>query len=298
MSAEPAVQPGQAGSRKPDSLFRYGIVCALEPLPDSKPAILRGDMEAMAETARIIGYDAIELHIRNPLNYKAHALRKAADDQGLSFCAISTGLELLSNGLSLISDDPSVRSAAVRRLREHIDLAAVLDCLVVIGSMRANIDDPRQRPRYEGYLTEALLSLAEYARTRGVGLVFESIMRYINNYLNTVPETSDYLRRLNQPNLNLHIDTHSMIVEDPDLPAAIRYCRQNLGYVHFSDSNRRYPGGGNIDFKSIMKTLKEIGYRGTVACECVPWPDPVRCAQMSLDYIRALETCIAIESAE
>lgn len=279
-------------------MFKYGIVCALEPLSDSKPVILRGSIETMAETARTIGYDAIELHIRDPLQYDGHALKSAAENQGLGYCGISTGLEFLGNGLSMISDDPAVRAAAARRLCEHIDLAAVLDCPVIIGIMRSNLPDPDQRPKYEGYLTQALLELSAYARTKGVRLVFESIMRYINNYLNTVPETYDYLEKLAQPNLGLHIDTHSMNVEDADLPAAVRYCRANLGYVHFSDSNRRYPGGGNIDFKPIMKALLEIGYKGYIGCECIPYPDADSCARMCLAYLHALETCIKIESVK
>ena len=158
-----------------DPFFRYGVVCALEPLSDAKPVILRGSIESVAQEARMAGYDAMELHIRNPLSYDAHVLQKSAGDNGLGFCALSTGLEYLENGLSLISDEARIRQAALQRLREHVDLAAELDCLLVIGIMRANIPDPARRPLYESYLDESLLSLAGYARERGVELVFESI---------------------------------------------------------------------------------------------------------------------------
>ena len=279
-----------------DPFFRYGVVCSLEPLPESKPVIFRGSIDAVAQETRMAGYDAMELHIRNPLSYDAHVLKQSASDNGLGFSALSTGLEYLENGLSLISDEVRVRQAALQRLKEHVDLATQLDCLLVIGIMRANIPDPARRPRYEAYLDEALVTLAGYARERGVTLVFESIMRYINNYYNTVPETVDYLRRLAQPNLKIHIDTHSMIVEDPDLPAAVRYCGSDLGYVHFSDSNRRFPGGGNIDFKPILQSLLDIRYMGYVTFECVPWPDARSCAHLCLEYIRALESCIRVES--
>ena len=162
--------------------------------------------------------------------------------------------------------------------------------------MRAHIPDFSRRSLYVGWLTDALLELAAYARTRNVELVFESIMRYINNYFNTVPETVDYLRGLAQPNLRIHIDTHSMIVEDPDLPAAVRYCGGDIGYVHFSDSNRHFPGGGNVDFKPLIRALADVGYNGTIGCECVPWPDDVQCARLGLEYLRALETCVKVES--
>lgn len=279
-----------------DKLFRYGIVCALEPLPDSKPAVFRGSIEEVAASSRAAGYDAMELHMRNPLQHDGRFMKKVADDNGLAYCAISTGLEYLNNGLSLISDDAGIRASAVQRLKEHIDLAAQLDCLLVIGSMRAHIPDMAQRSRYEAWLTEALLELAAYGRGQGVNIVLESIMRYMNNYLNTAPETVDYLRRLGQPNLTLHIDTHSMHVEDPDSVSAIQYCGKDIGYVHFSDSNRRFPGGGNIEFKPIIKALTNVGYAGFIGMEFVPWPDAWQSARLGLEYVRALETCVRVES--
>ena len=45
-------------------------------------------------------------------------------------------------------------------------------------------------------------------------------------------ETADYLNKLNLDNVLLHIDTHSMAVEDVDFSAAVRYAGKRLGYVH------------------------------------------------------------------
>jgi sugar phosphate isomerase/epimerase len=277
-------------------MFKYGITCGLEKLPVRQPVILRGDIDDLVETVRAIGYDAIELHIKNPTQYDAKALKAAAVRKGLQYCAIATGMEYTVNKLSLISDDKALRETAILRLQEHIDLAAVIDCPVIIGIMRANIPDFDQYQKYEDYLSDAIIRLAKYAKTKGVGLLVESIMRYINNYLNNVPETTDYLNRLNLDNVTLHIDTHSMIVEDTDLPAAVRYAGKRLGYVHFSDSNRRYPGGGNVDFMPIMQALQTMGYDGYIDFECQPYPDEYSCAKLSLDYVRALETCIRVNS--
>jgi 5-keto-L-gluconate epimerase len=278
-------------------LFPHGVVCALEPLPESKPVVFCGSVAEVAGQARAAGYDAVELHIRNPLQYNGGTIRQVLRENGLSCCAISTGLEHLGNGLSLVSEDAEARSAAIRRLMEHITLAAQLGGLLVIGTIRAQIPDPSRRSQCENWLAEALLSLSASAREQGVHLVVESITRHITNYLNTVPETVDFLRKLAQPNLSLHIDTYSMNVEDADMPAAIRYCGKDIGYVHFSDSNRRYPGAGHIDFKPLLLALAEIGYNGPIGFEYVPWPDPGQSAKRGLDYVKALETCISIESA-
>jgi sugar phosphate isomerase/epimerase len=162
--------------------------------------------------------------------------------------------------------------------------------------MRSNIPDQTRRAEYEGFHTHALLDLAEYARHMDVQLVVESITRYISNYLNTVPETARYLRGLDQPNLKLHIDTHSMNIEDTDLSAAVLAGAAELGYVHFSDSNRRFPGAGNIDFKPMVKKLLDIGYDGIITSECLPWPDAETAARQGLAYMKALEACVQVES--
>jgi len=280
--------------------MRYGLVCSLEPVPMDRPVAFQGPLETYASLVRDIGYDAIELHLRNPRQVDGQAIRETANRCGLTICALSTGLEYGLNGLSLISDDATVRQAAIERLREHIDLAAGLSdkqpCLVVIGTMRSNIPDQTRRAEYEAYHTSALLDLADYARQMDVQLVIESITRYISNYLNTVPETARFLRGLGQPNLKLHIDTHSMNIEDADLPAAVLAGASELGYVHFSDSNRRYPGGGNIDFKPIVKKLVDIGYDGIITSECLPIPDAETAARQGLEYMKAQETCVRVES--
>lgn len=276
-------------------MFRYGISCALEPQSQKQPVILRGKIEMLAKEVREIGYDAIELFIRNPKQYNGETLLRAAENEGLQYAAIATGMEYNLNGLSLISDDEAIRKQAVDRLKEHIELGAQLKCPVIAGIMRGNIPDFEQYKRYEARLTQALSILSDYAAQMQVELVVESILRYINNYLNSAPETAAYLRALNRKNIKLHIDTHSMLLEDKNLAESIHLTKDILGYVHFSDSNRCYPGAGNIDFKSVMRALMEIGYQGYITVECLPYPTQILCAQRGLAYMKAMETILSIE---
>ncbi len=279
-------------------MFKYGISCALEPQPVRQPVILRGDIRTIAETAAEAGYDGLELFIRNPQQYRAPKLLEAAHQNGLEYCAIATGMEYTKNGLSLISDDWTIRQAAVDRLKEHLDLGAALQCPVVVGIMRGNIPDFSNYQEYEDRLSQALAELDAYAGECGTTIVVESILRYINNYLNSIPETAAYLRKLNLPRVRLHIDTHSMVLEDADMAANLREVADVLAYVHFPDSNRGYPGAGNIDFKPIMAALCDLGYQGYITLECQPYPSERTCATRGLKYLRALETIVRIEKED
>lgn len=277
-------------------MFRYGVNCAFETLPVQQPVILRGDMDSLVQRAKACGYDALELFIRDPIQYDGPALKAAANDAGLTFSGITTGMEYTKNGLSLISDNEEIRKMAVVRLCEHIDLGAQIGAPVIVGIMRGNIPDLEKYQMYEDRFSDSLRQLSDYADAKGVLIYVESIMRYINNYLNSIPETTDYLNRLDRDNVLLHIDTHSMAIEDVDFASAIRYAGKRLGYVHFTENNRKYPGGGNIDFLPIMQALHDIGYDdGYITLECQPYPDEYSCAQMGLEYCKALETCTKIK---
>ncbi len=88
-----------------------------------------------------------------------------------------------------------------------------------------------------------------------------------------------------------------MNVEDKDIAASVRYGQKWLRYVHFSDSNRAYPGGGGFDYKAFMRALNDVEYGGYVTMECQPYPDSITCAKRALEYCKHMEAIIEIESA-
>jgi 5-keto-L-gluconate epimerase len=270
-------------------LFTYSITASLENISNRSPVVLRGDIEYCAQKASKHGYDALELHLKNPKNYDGHKLKKTADKYGVKFSAIATGMEFTINGLSLIDDDSKKRKEAVDRLKEHIDLCQILNCLLIIGIMRSNIRDFDQYSIYEKYLLDNLNELSDYAEKKNVIIVFESITRYINNYLNTVQETTDFLKKINKKNLLMHIDTHSMNIEDVNLAESVKYCADTLGYVHYSDSNRMYPGAGHVNFRELSEVLKEIDYKGYIGIECLPLPDEDSCCDLAFKYVKSIE---------
>ncbi len=278
------------------AMFTYGIACSLDDVSREAPIILRGDMDYLAQTAKDLGYQAIELQMRDPQRYDAAKLRRVADQAGLEFAAIATGREIVETGLCLLADAPAMRRAAIDKVKLHIDMAEVLGAMVIVGSMRAKIKDFSRFDHYLGFLTEAKLELADYAAGKNVVILVENILAGISNYLNTMRQVTDYVNRLKRDNVLIHLDTYSMLMEDNDIAGAVEYCAPKLEYVHFADSARLYPGGGNVDFKTFMKALKRVGYDGYVVFECVPLPDEITCAKNALDYVRALEECIRIET--
>jgi len=278
------------------TMFRYGVSAALEELPESQPVTLRGPIEALCKTAKETGYDALELHIREPKRYDAKKIRSVADDYGLSICADATGMEYTVNGLSLIDDDPDRREKAVERLFEHVDFLSELGAILIVGIMRGNVPKGKPEAVYLDRFAGALKRVCDYAAQKRVPVVLESILRYINNYLNSVPQTMDFITSLGHKNLALHIDTHSMALEEKNLVNSILYCRNKpLGYVHFSDNNRLYPGGGALDFRELTRALVDIGYSGYISIECLPYPSAEESARRGLSYLKSMVNAVSIE---
>ena len=277
-------------------MFKYGVSAALEELPASQPVTLRGSIEAICDAAIKLGYDAVELHVRDPARYDAAHIKKTADSCNMPICAIANGMELTLGGLCLIDDDQKKRELALARLLEHADFAAELGAMLIVGIMRGNVPkggDPRE---YRERFARALGRVCDYCAKKNVPVVVESILRYINNYLNGVIETMDFVTDFGAGNLSLHIDTHSMAIEEKNLKDSILYCKNKpLGYVHYSDNNRMYPGGGALDFRELTRALADIGYTGYITLECLPHPGAEEAARLGLEYMKSVERAVSIE---
>ena len=277
------------------SKFRYGVACSLNDVSTTAPIILRGPIEQLCKEAKEIGYDGLEIQLANPRQYDWNHIKTVCNDSGLELIAFATGRELGENGLCLLSDDASVRRASIDRLKEHIDCAQSVGCNVIVGSMRKNIPDWSQREKYWNYHRDAILELSDYAKGSGVRTWVENILSYISNFLNTMRQVQDFVSDLGRDNVGVHLDTYSMNMEDNDILGSIRYCAKNLEYVHFSDTARLYPGGGNVDFKTFLHGLWEVDYKGYITTECVPVPTAYECAKRGFEYMKAMEKIVEIE---
>jgi 5-keto-L-gluconate epimerase len=116
-------------------------------------------------------------------------------------------------------------------------------------------------------MREGLLCVGNYGEQRGVRVLVEPMCHLELNNLNSVPETVAFVRSLGHPNLGIVADTFHMNIEDCCLPASLMAARDSLGHVHFTDSNRRYPGAGHVPFGEVVEALHLIGYDGFITIE-------------------------------
>jgi sugar phosphate isomerase/epimerase len=82
------------------------------------------------------------------------------------------------------------------------------------------------------------------------------------------------------------MDTYHMYYEDENIIEAFRKSSGRIEHVHISDSDRKFPGSGKIDFSAVGDCLLEMGYDKAVSLEIPPDPDGRTAASMGLDWMK------------
>ena len=238
----------------------------------SAPFVYEGDFAQGVAKARELGYDGVELHIADPADVDLPTLEQALAENSMRLTAIGTGRAYVNHGLSITDPDEARRRAAVQRLEAFLELAGRLHATVIIGCMRGNVATAEELPAALDRLAVSMEYLDHAAAKAGVDIVFEPINRYENNFLCTMGEISHFIRSHSLTNTGILIDTFHMNIEESDMMASIEACSPEIRYVHFSDSNRWYPGAGHTDMAGILRKLQECDYQGVLSAEILPKP--------------------------
>jgi 5-keto-L-gluconate epimerase len=235
-----------------------------------------------------VGFDGVELAIRDPAHLDLDALGAAVERSGIAVPAVGTGQAYVEEGLCLTASEEPVRARAVARLLAQISAASRLGALLIVGLIHGPIPPESTRALAEERLREGLGTIARAARAAGVRIVVEPINRYESNWLNTVKEVLDLLDRLGEDNVGVLPDTFHMNIEETDIQAALRLGGALVWHVHLADSNRRAPGWGHLDFAPVVQTLGDMAYSGFLSAEILPVPGLLDAARQTSATLRRL----------
>jgi sugar phosphate isomerase/epimerase len=250
----------------------------------------KGDFEANVLKIAALGYDGVELAIRDPRLIDADALLSMLDACGLAVPAIGTGQAWGEEGLSFTDPDENVREAAIQRVRDHVPFASRAGAVIIIGLLRGIVKPGVEHERAMSWLVDALRRCSSAAASHGVRLVLEPINRYETTLINTVNQCLDLIEAVGAPNFGVLPDTFHMNIEEPSIAGSLRQAGSRIYHVHLADSNRWYPGAGHIDFREVVGALKEAGYTGYLSVEAMAMPDADTCA---FESIKTLEQILS-----
>ena len=235
-----------------------------------------------------MGYDGVELAIRDPKLVDLDALETLTREHGLRVPAIGTGQAWNEEKLSFTDPDESVRRAAIERVKAHVPVAARFNAVIIIGLLRGIIKPGITQEEGMAWVCEALQECSQAAKPFGVRLALEPINRYETTLVNSVAEGMALIERVGAENFGLLLDTFHMNIEEPDILESISTCGERIFHFHVADSNRWYPGAGHLDFLSILSILHSTGFRGFVSGEFMPMPDPLTAARQNIAHLRGI----------
>jgi len=233
----------------------------------------KGELEATVAEIAALGFDGIELAVRDPGLVRADELAALTRGHGLAVPAIGTGQAFGEEGLCLVAADAGVRRAARERLLAHLPVAARLDAIVIVGLLGTATADGRPAQEATAHLVAALREVAAAALEQGVRIAVEPVNRYEVDLIRTVADGLELIERVEAPNVGLLLDTFHMNIEEPSITGSIRAAGDRIFHVHLADSNRMWPGAGHIDFAAVLDALAATGYRGFLSGEFLPVPD-------------------------
>lgn len=249
-------------------------------------------VDFVAET----GYDGLELapftfgdDVAQVSPAQRREIRTIAGDRGLAI----TGLHWLlvkPEGLHLLHPEERVRRRTIDHLRNLIDFCAdVGGAVMVLGSPNQRTIAPEIDPvEAREWARESFLACGAAAAGRGVTLCLEALPADLTNFLTTNAEVIQMVRAVDHPNVRMMVDVKSMCAESIGIPENIRACVGWFRHVHANDANLQGPGFGSVDFRPILRTLREVGYQGFVSVEVFDFsPGPEETARRSLEYLKA-----------
>lgn len=265
--------------------MKLSIVLSTQPASFSALAY-KGQIDENIKKIKNLGYDGIELAVREPEILDIKELQSLLDKYNFPVPAIGTGQAFGEEGLSFTNPDEEIREKAVQRIKSHVKLANILDAKVIIGLVRGFSDKNIEESTTEKWLIDSLRECA--IENKNVKLAIEPINRYETDIVNTVKSGLELLDKIGLDNIGLLLDTFHMNIEEPSISESIKLCGERLFHFHIADSNRWYPGAGHIDFKEILDVLNQEGYTDFISAEIMPMPDPDTAAIETIKYMRGL----------
>lgn len=180
---------------------------------------------------------------------------------------------------SLTSEQISERDAAIQLVRKMIDAACVLEArsIVVIPGI---VDAPEilrdKQPMVPSSLvwekSTVIRELAAYAKEKGVVIGIENV--FFNSFLMSPMDTKAYIKYLNHENIYVHLDLGNAHLSG-NAEDWIITLGELIGCIHIKDAIKTccsidtfQPfGQGDIDWKSVKKSLETVNYQGFLVIE-------------------------------
>lgn len=256
--------------------------------PEVAPArvtAIQGDAAACFARIRQLGYEGVELLVRDPRAFDHALLERQLADAGLAMPAVCTGEVYGEDKLSLADPDPARRAETLDRMIAAMDLAARFGAMVNVGRMRGRYMDGVERAQTEAWAAEGMQAAAD-ARP-DIRIVLEPVNHQYANFLMGTAEAARFVRGLRRKNIGLMLDLAHITIEGEKHRDSLAQAGDLFWHYHVCDSDRQAVGHGDWDIVAALNDLEAIGYDGWITAEHFQVPDAETAMEQSIRWLSA-----------
>jgi len=229
------------------------------------------DLKRIIYRAAELGFDGIELtvmfHVLPTIDYdERKKITTWLEDAGIKCSAIHF---IFDESVKLSSTRKDDIKYSIKFMKNIINLAADLGAptIVVGGGGTRSIKKDQNKDEVVKNLVSIFTVSGKYAAEKNIVLAIEPLNRYETNFIRTLKDASEFVEKINLPNVKIMGDTFHMNIDEISIEDAIINYRDKLAHLHLADSNRLAPGEGHIDFSKIVEALKKSNYKGYCSFE-------------------------------
>ncbi len=212
------------------------------------------------------GFDGIEVPIFSLADFRANDVRRGVEQNGLECTACS----VIPHGLSVASNDESVRQKARTHIEDCVKLAADAGAKILAGPLYTPVgylpDRRRTADEWE-WAVECYRSLGPVLERYGVTIAIEPLNRFETYFLNTAADSAALCDQINHANVGILFDTFHANIEEKNIGQAYRTVGRHLKHVHTCENDRGTPGSGHVEWTDVFRALRDMGYDGWLTIE-------------------------------
>ena len=212
------------------------------------------------------GYESIEIS-GEPKQYDIKETRKLLKEHGIRCWGAVT---LTLGERNLAAKDEGQRARSVDYVKSVITMVSELEgeiITLVPATVGKVVPDGTEEEEWK-WVVDATKECFAHAKKKGVKIAIEPLNRFETYFFNRAAQALALADAVS-PECGVCLDAFHLNIEEEDMYDAIRLAGKRLFDFHVADNNRFAAGLGQLDWKKIIGTLKEIGYDGAVTNEFV-----------------------------
>lgn len=149
-------------------------------------------------------------------------------------------------GVSFCDKDPEGRVLAIKKTKEMMDYASHFGAMINVGRLRGEYYPEIPCEHTDQWLVDALQELGEYGEKKRVPIAIETVGKFQTNFINNLEQAVKIIDRVGSSAVKVMMDIFHMQLEESDYIRSIQQYHDRNIHVHLADSDRHYPGHGQL----------------------------------------------------